>query len=276
MRAEQEGAIHVLAPRGRVQAALVVAPDPEGSMGFPVTKAELYRGRRSARSRAWFQARIPASENLELMLDAALTDLLPDLEAAGLRVELEVSVGATRTAHRRSRGDPTFAERGIDCKPLETAAEADAAFEILRAELRGNPAYAWLAVRPEYLELRNQQLRDSAGDPGAQSLLLLEAGRVQGLASATTKLEDPVWGTSARTEIFLAQALRGRGLTRAVYRELHCELQEARVRVLVGGSSHPAMLHLYQAWGRRAFSYLLRRAGPSGAPEASAAIRWNR
>jgi L-amino acid N-acyltransferase YncA len=254
----QATSVRSLRRGSRLIAAIIVTPSPSGSFGLPATQIEILWQRRFLSASTWIANHLPTPSNLELMLDAGNASLIPLLVDAGLHVDLQIAEGSPRTALRRSSRDPVPAELEVVAAPMTNRDQADVAIEIQRHEMSTNPRYSWFAANSDYLERRQEDLYASITAPNARNWLLMSEGQIGGLASSSLRDPDPLWGSSVRTEIFLSPWLQGRGLTPAIYKMLHQNLVSQGVRSIIGGSSHPAMLHLYRQWGRRPFAYLLR------------------
>ena len=212
---------------------------------------------------------------LQPLVDAALARLGADVRAIvppwdqPLRAHLEsrglalVSVTlAGRVAVARAALGEVATPEDLEIRPIQ-AEDVPAAVALFREVFSAEPQYCAFGADPHFLSALARRLADPALP--ACRLVVSHAGALRGLASAWYNDEDHHHGRSAGLDLVLHATLRGRRLTRAMYRPLLDAMAARGCGWLKGTTAQPAVWSLGARLGRHVTGLNLR-AGPGFPP----------
>ena len=185
---------------------------------------------------------------LELRLDAAHQALLPLLGDAHLAPRLTLLHGAPRDA-LLGLGQTREIPPSLRIAPLQHERHFEAIATMLRDAFRESPALGFLSpgvvVTPEIQErldtfthARLLRMRDEG-----TSFVVLRGDDVVGEGGFDLR-DDALLGTVGGLSICLAPDVRGHGIGQAIYARLFERMLACDVRVIVGRTANPAILHL--------------------------------
>ncbi|MCB9592646.1 MAG: GNAT family N-acetyltransferase [Sandaracinaceae bacterium] len=265
-RIHRDGRVCVADDGARVRAVLAWRDDPEPWCGAPVCTVAIDHDS-AFDARGWIadtlDAELPRMEaELDLHLNPVYRDVYRALVARGVGVGSVVLLGEPATALAALGDVGGLAERGLEVMALE-ARHLDEALELTRAAFAAEPEHAWFGANEGFLAFLRSRLAGEIERPDHVQRVLLQNGRLLGHASASVD-DDPLFGPTAGLGIVLAPELRGRGLSRPIYRALLEEAIAHGARLTKGMTSHPAVLRLGAVMGRRRIGLAMRRGATFG------------
>lgn len=263
----REGTVRVAESRGRAVAVLAWRHDPEPWYGQPVSSVALDYDARYPRIEAWLDevldVELPRMEaDLDFLLDANYREAFRAFRARGVGIDSLQLFGRPKEALARLLADRDvprdLSQWGVSSEPL-TPELIDAVLALSRETFRREPQYCWFGANEAFLRYKKAELERDLAHASHVQRVLFRDGRVVGHCSASVRPDDPLWGPIAGLSLNLVPELRGRGMLRALYRDLLEAAVERGARAMKGGTSQPPVIHLAALMKRPLHALVLRR-----------------
>ena len=92
--------------------------------------------------------------------------------------------------------------------------------------------------------------------------VMIHNNRIVGYFGFTPHFNHPLFGNYGGINIMLLPEVQKKGLGKAAYKHLLCEMQKIGLDLMYGRTSNPGVIHIGKKIGRRVRRILLRKDGP--------------
>jgi hypothetical protein len=186
-------------------------------------------------------------------------DLLVDLERIGLHVSSIALAGEPRRALRRLRRSYGELEWvGVDCRPLETRRQVSAIAALLREEFSRNPQFGDFVPSRRFLSAHSTVLRGEIECASGNQWVLVHGSKVVGHFGFSYIPRSSFGQPIGAFGVTLHRDVQGMGLAKVAYATMLERMVKLGIRMVLGMTSQPPVMHLSAIMGRSLFGYELR------------------
>jgi hypothetical protein len=267
--ARAHGVLELLPSASRPEvlaAAFVMRPHPLPY--FAGHAVDLLCRTRDRRTHAWMReciARHADALRGEVSVHVSVrdADLLLDLERIGVHTRSIWLAGhPKRLLSRLRRAYGALEWEGIECRPLETKRQIAAMTALTREEFSRNPQFGERAASRRFLRAHFDDLARELAAGKRNRWVLMRGSELVGHFGFPHRPMSSFGSSVAAFGVTLRRDIQGKGYAKVAYRTMLDRMNELGVRLVIGMTAQPPVMHLSAVMGRRLFGYELS-AGPA-------------